>query len=122
MNLESINYFEPTDFAETLARRKASASQTLRAASEEDLRALITELLPDKTHPWTKSFTNFIEEHRSERAVRGETFDGIAFVYYPRSNRGIWYKESAGTLVGLGLLGEASLKALSEIALLPGHF
>jgi hypothetical protein len=122
MNLEPVNYFEPTNFAEALVRRKASASQTLRAASEEELRALITRLLPDKTDPLTKRFTDFIEEHPSERAFCGETFDGIHFVYYPRSNRGIWYQESAGTLVGIGLIGEASLKALSEIALLAGHF
>jgi hypothetical protein len=118
---EHTDYFEPVDFAETLARRKLSASQTLRAVSEEELRALIAQLLPDKEDPFTKTFTDFIEEHRSEPAVCGRTFDGIDFVYYPQSNRGMWYKKEAGAVVGIGLIGEAALKALSEIALPAGH-
>jgi hypothetical protein len=55
-----------------------------------------------------------IEEHSSEPAVRGETSDGYAFVYYPRSNRGIWY-ENSGHAFAVGLLGPTGLKALSEI-------
>jgi len=46
--------------------------------------------------------------------VRGETSDGIAFVYYPRSNRGIWYERS-GKELGVGMLGPTDLNALAEI-------
>ena len=106
---------EPINFAELLAQRKASAQQTLREISEQKLRALIAKLFPDGTHPWAESFASFIAEHQSERALQGETLDGIDFVYYPKSNRGIWYQYQ-NRLVGVGLLGEASLRELSEIS------
>jgi len=70
MNLEPINYFEPTNSAEMLARRKESARHTLRTASPEELHALVEELFPDGTHPWAATFSQFIDEHRSERAIR----------------------------------------------------
>jgi hypothetical protein len=106
--------YEPSGFAEKLNQRKESARRTLREASCEELRALVLELFPDGGHPWAVPFSQFIEEHSSERAVRGETSDGFAFVYYPQSNRGIWY-EHTGKAIGVGLLGQTSLKALSEI-------
>ena len=81
--------YESSGFAEKLNQRKESARRTL-------------------------PFSQFIEEHCSERAVRGETSDGFAFVYYPQSNRGVWY-EHTGKAIGVGLLGQTSLKALSEI-------
>ncbi len=68
---------DPTGFAENLALRKESARQTLRVASKEELHALIAELFPpDTVHPFYEPFSQFIEEHRSETAVRGETSDG----------------------------------------------
>jgi hypothetical protein len=85
------------------------------------LRALVGELFPDGVHPWAVSFSQFIEEHHAEPAVRGETSDGIAFVYYPRSNRGIWF-EHTGKALGVGLLSQTSLKTLSEIVSETGHF
>jgi hypothetical protein len=105
---------EPTNFAELLAQRRASAQETLREVSNEELRALIAKLFPDGTHPWSESFTNFIDEHQSERALQGETSDGISFVYYQKTNRGIWYQYQ-NSLRGVGLLGETSLRVLSEI-------
>ena len=100
MNLEPINSFEPTNSAEILARRKESARHTLRTASPEELHALVEELFPDGTHPWAATFSQFIDEHRSERAIRGETSDAIAFVYYPRPNLGMWCKRAGGTVQG----------------------
>lgn len=111
---------EPSDFAERLIQRKESARQTLHGASSEELRALVRELFPDGTHPWAAPFSHFIEEHRSERAVRGKTSDGINFVYYPNVNRGIWY-EYIGKAFAVGLLGQTSLKLLSEITSEAGH-
>ena len=83
---------------------------------------MIGELFTDHTHPFAEAFSKFIDEHRSESAVRGETSDGIAFVYYPRSNRGMWYRSDGRTVEGVGLLGENSLKALSELCIVAGHF
>ena len=115
-------FSEPPSFSETLARRKESARHTLRPASPQELHALIGELFTDHTHPFAEAFSKFIDEHRSASAVRGETSDCIAFVYYPRSNRGMWYEYAGSMVQGVGLLGETSLKALSEICILAGHF
>lgn len=117
----SMMPYEPSGFKEKLTKRKESARQTLREASCEELRALVLELFPDGTHPWAVPFSQFIEEHRTEPAVRGETSDGFAFVYYPRSKRGIWY-EHTGKDLGVGLLGQTALKVLSEIVPESGHF
>jgi hypothetical protein len=113
--------YEPSGFAEKLIQRKESARQTLRQTSCEELSALVSELFPDGAHPWAVSFSQFIEAHRLEPAVRGETSDGFAFVYYPRSQRGIWY-EHTGKALGVGLLGQTSLRVLSEIVSETGHF
>jgi hypothetical protein len=112
---------EPTGFAERLAQRKESARRTLRDASTEELRDLIKQLFPDATHPFAEPFSKFIEEHASEKAVRGETSDHVSFVYYPRANQGMWYI-SNDEGVSVGLLGKSSLKALSEIAAETGRF
>jgi predicted extracellular nuclease len=112
---------EPTGFAERLAERKASARRTLRDVSSEELQALVAQLFPDGTHPFAEPFSKFIQEHDHEKAVRGETSDGISFVYYPRANQGIWYI-TIDDSVSVGLLGPAILKALSEIAAETGRF
>ena len=111
---------EPSNFAERLIQRKESARQTLHEASSEELRSLVRELFPDGAHPWAAPFSQFIEEHRSERAVRGKTSDGINFVYYQNVNRGIWY-EYTGKAFAVGLLGQTSLRLLCEITSEAGH-
>lgn len=105
---------ERETFSETLHLREASARKTLRKTSVEELQGLVVEIFTDTEHPWFASFLRFIEEHRSEPAYRGETSDGYAFVFYPRSNSGFWY-ENEGKEFAVGLLGPTSLKALSEI-------
>ena len=115
-------FSEPPSFSETLAQRKEAARNTLRRASSPELHALITEFFPDGTGPFAEAFTNFIDEHRSETAVRGETSDGVGFVYYPRSDRGMRCKYDRGTLLGVGVMSENSRKALSERCIVAGHF
>ena len=110
-----------SSFAEKLAQRKEAARKTLRPASEAELHALGHELFPDGTHPWAATFSQFIEEHKAEPALRGETFEGIGFIYYPRSNRGIWY-ERIGKASAVGLLDQTELKLLAEIASETGRF
>jgi hypothetical protein len=105
---------EPINFADILAKRKDSARNTLREASVAEIRTLVTELYPEGNHPFVEIFSKFIEEHRSERIFRGEAPDGIGFVYYPKSNAGIWYRY-VGKLASVGRLGPNGLKALAEI-------
>jgi hypothetical protein len=117
--LEPTNYADniypsPIDFAELSTQRKEAARQTLRPTSNEELLALCQQLFPDGTHPWAVTFSQFVEEHKAEPALRGETFERIGFVYYPRSNRGIWYQKM-GEAYSVGLLGENELKILSEV-------
>ena len=105
---------ESPHFAEKLSRRKEGALQTLRPKSTEELHALSHELFPDGTHPWAATFSQFVEEHKTEPAFRGEASEGIVFVYYPRSNRGIW-RERIGEVYAVGLLNGTALKMLSEV-------
>jgi hypothetical protein len=112
---------DPAGFAENLALRKESARSTLRQASREELQTLISDLFSDTAHPFYEPFSQFVAEHRSETAVRGETSDGICFVYYPRSDRGMWYTYT-GKRLSVGLLGTNSLKALSELSAEAGFF
>jgi hypothetical protein len=102
------------DFATILAERRASAEKTLRPISPEELKALATKLFPDGMHPWAEVFAKFIEEHPLEEALQGEVPEGVAFVYYPVTRRGLWYQYSGG-VKGIGPLSENSLKVLSEI-------
>ena len=104
----------PSSFAEKLAQRKESARNTIRETSVAEIRTLVTELFPDGTHPFVEPITRFIEEHKSERVYRGETSDGISFVYYPKADNGLWYT-FAGKLPSVGRLGRNSLKVLAEI-------
>ena len=104
----------PASYADKLAQRKESASKTIREASVTELRNLVTELFPDGTHPFVEPITRFIEEHKSERVYRGETSDGISFVYYPKASNGLWYT-FAGKQASVGRLGSNSLKVLAEI-------
>ena len=112
---------ELPDFADKVAQRREAARKTLRPASNEELQALGGELFPDGTHPWATTFSQFVEEHKAEPAVRGETFERIGFVYYPRSNRGIWYQR-IGEAYAVGLLDKTALKVLSEIVSEAGNF
>jgi hypothetical protein len=111
---------EPSTFAETLARRKESARRTIHEVSIGELRALVLELFPDGDHPFIEPISQFIEEHRSERALRGETSDHISFVYYPTSDKGIWYQYTSER-PSVGLLGPTSRKTLAEIVAEKGH-
>jgi carboxylesterase type B len=112
---------DPLNFAQTLGQRKESARRTLRQASTEELRALVLKLFADTVHPFAEPMSQFIEEHRSETAVRGETSDGVSFVYYPRTNRGMWYMYT-GQRLSVGVLGKTSLKALSDLTTEAGFF
>jgi hypothetical protein len=105
---------EPISFADKLAQRKESARRTIRETSAAEVHTLVTELYPDGTHPLAEVFSKFIEEHRSERVFRGEASEGAGFVYYPKSNNGIWYQYT-GKLASVGRLGPGALKALAEI-------
>jgi len=111
---------EPPTFAETLAQRKESARRTIHDVSVEELRALVHELFPDISHPFFEPISQFIEEHRSERALRGEASDRICFIYYPASAKGLWY-QYVGKLPSVGLLGPTSVKTLAEIVAGMGH-
>ena len=105
---------EPINFADILAKRRESARNSIREASVAEIHTLVTELYPDGNHPFVEIFSKFIEEHRAESPVRGETSDGFVFVYYPQSNCGIWYKY-VGKLPAVGLLGPSDLRMISEI-------
>jgi len=106
--------FDLSDLAEKFAERKESARRTLRDVSPKELHDLVLHLFPDTNHPFAEPVTHFVEEHKGERAVCGETSDGVSFIYYPQANRGMWYTKKDGSL-SVGLLASRSLKALAEL-------
>jgi len=105
---------QPVDFAEASLEREESARHKVRRASIQELQDLVHTLFPEGTHPWAAEFTKFIEDHRAESPVRGETADGFVFVYYPQSKSGIWYKYF-GKSPAVGLLGPSQLRMISEV-------
>ncbi|MEO6848184.1 MAG: hypothetical protein ABI443_11045 [Chthoniobacterales bacterium] len=105
---------EPVDFHEMLKARKDSAAETIHEISIDDVRALVDKLFPDVSHPWHEICNKFIDEHKAERILQGETSDGVGFIYCPNVNRGIWY-EFVGKARGVGIISERSLAALKEI-------
>lgn len=102
------------DFATLLADRRAAAENTIHPISQEELQALGAKLFPSVEHPWAATFAKFISEHPLEEALQGEVPDDIGFIYYPVTQRGIWYQIKDG-VTGVGPLGELALKALGEI-------
>jgi hypothetical protein len=101
-SLDYMNCLQPSDFDEKLLERRESARHTLRKTSSQESHELVRTLFPDGTHPWAAEFSKFIEEHRAESLVRGE------------SNCGIWYKYF-GESPAVGLLGPSNLRMISEI-------
>jgi hypothetical protein len=112
--LDYINSLQAFDFDKELVERRESVRHTLHQTSSQELHELVRTLFPDGTHPWAAEFSKFIEEHRAESPVRGETSDGFVFVYYPQSNCGIWYKYFDESLA-VGLLWPSHLRLISEI-------
>lgn len=102
------------DFESLLNERRAAAEKSLRPITTEELQALAAKLFPDESHPWGPLFSKFITEHPLEEAYQGEVEDGISFVFYPITRRGIWYQFADG-VKGMGPMGERGLTALTEI-------
>jgi hypothetical protein len=67
-----------------------------------------------RPHPWHKSFTQFLEDHKDETAYRGETSDGYSFVFYPRTSRGMWYRFDK-RLSGVGIISEKTMNFLTQL-------
>ena len=103
-----------SDLDEELMQWKETARQTLRNTSSEELQSLVDELFPNPADPWAEKFRELIAEHEADRAVRGKTTVQMEFVYYPRSNRGVWFQRLTETYA-VGLLDDITLKILSEI-------
>ncbi len=104
---------EPIDIADIIEKRRQSAQQTLREATDAELHALINELFPDVTHAWYESSLQFLKDHSGEQAYRGETEDGYGFVFFPKAHRGLWYM--TGPVRAVGILKERALAALDAI-------
>lgn len=105
---------EPS-FEEIVSARQESAAKSVRSATPEELRKLLDEIFSaDPSHPWHKSFTQFVEDHKDETAYRGETSDGYSFVFYPRTSRGMWYRFDT-RLSGVGTISEKTMNFLTQL-------
>lgn len=101
---------------EIRAHRREMAERTIRSSSPAEVQGLIDQIFAGRTsHPWFKTCTEFVAEHANELVVRGELPDGHAFIYFPKSNKGLWYK-AASTLESVGIISGKNLSTLAEIA------
>lgn len=105
---------EPT-FEEIVAARRESAAHSIHPIATAELEKLMEKLFADDpTHPWQAPFNSFVNEHAASSAYTGQTSDGYGFVYYPRENKGIWFRYR-GRLQGVGIIAEKGLAALGKI-------
>jgi len=111
---------EEFDIQAVWDHRREAAADSLRSASVEEIKQLINTIFTDRTtHPWFERFQAFVDGHNGETILRGEVPDGIGFVYYPKSNRGMWFK-SGMTLEAVGLVSGRGLTVLGELAAVRG--
>ncbi len=103
-------------FEEIRAQRREMAAQTMRAASSAELQATVAQIFAGRaSHPWYQTCMDFLAEHATERALRGELPENHAFIYFPKSNKGLWYKASP-EFEAVGVISGPSLTTLGEIA------
>ena len=101
---------EPS-FEEIVSARQESAAKSVRSATPEELRKLLDEIFSaDPSHPWHKSFTQFVKDHGDETPYRGETSD----VFYPSTRRGMWYRFDT-RLSGVGIISEKTINFLTQL-------
>ncbi len=105
---------EPFDFAETLRMRRESAATTIHEISADEAAALVSSLITDHESTLGADIAKFVADHTDERVVRGETFDGIAFIYYPKSRRGIWHSFQ-NDVRAAGVLSARAMDAIDGI-------
>jgi len=111
---------EDFDIQAVWDHRREAAAESLRSVAPEEIKQLINTIFTDRTtHPWFERFQTFVEGHNGETILRGEVPDGIGFVYYPKSNRGMWFK-SGMTLEAVGLVSGRGLTVLGELAAVRG--
>jgi hypothetical protein len=104
------------DMEEIRAHRREMAEKTMRSSSTAEARGLIDQIFDGRTsHPWYQTCVDFLSEHSAEAVLRGELPDHHAFIYFPKSNKGMWYKAEAA-LEAVGMLHGNGLKTLAEIA------
>ncbi len=107
---------EDFDLGEIRSRRREAAEATMRASTAAEVREMLGKIFEGRaTHPWFQACMDFLAEHGSEVVVRGELPDHCTFIFFPKSNKGIWYKFSS-TLEGVGMIGPQGLATLAEIA------
>jgi len=101
---------------EIRAHRREMAEKTLRASSIGEARDLIDQIFAGRTsHPWFQTCVDFLDEHEGETVLRGELPEHHAFLYFPKSNKGIWYKAESA-IESVGVIHGKNLQTLAEIA------
>lgn len=101
---------------EIRAHRREMAEKTMRPSSTAEVQSLIDQIFEGRTsHPWFQTCTEFLAEHANEVVIRGDLPDGHAFIFFPKSNKGLWY-EATSSLESVGIINGKNLSTLAEIA------
>lgn len=101
-------------FDETLRKRREAVAHSLRLATTEDLHKVGESLFGSPTHPWHKPFHDFVATHQASDVLFAEA-DGLAALYVPVTDQGLWFMTSDRTSGG-GPLPERGKQVFRELA------
>ena len=90
MTFETINMEEITE-----ARRKA-ITESIRAISLEETKALGEKIFASGDHPWREKFFTFLAENSGATIYHATTHDNVQIIYCPSEDKGIWFMPGTG--------------------------
>jgi chlorite dismutase len=107
---------EVVDFGEVQRQRKEAAEQTMKAVTAVQVAATLQKIfLNNSSHPWAQRSADFVEQHKTDTILSAELPDGYHVIFYPKVEKGLWYKLGA-RLEGVGMLQPPALEKLCGIA------
>ena len=106
---------DPYALESMLSARWEAIEQTLRPAEATYPAALVSVIFAGNvTHPWCAKATEFLSEHPTATAWRGELPDHYAFLYFPVQRSGFWYRFRE-SLEAIGPISPASMDKLDAL-------
>lgn len=107
---------EIVDFGEVQRQRKEAAEQTMKTVTAAEVAATLEKIfLNNSSHPWARRSADFVEQHKTDTILLAELPDGYHVIFYPKAEKGLWYKFGAH-LEGVGMLQTAALEKLCAVA------
>lgn len=100
---------------EIFAEREDWARRSMKETTAAEALTLVHTMFADNvTHPWYEGCQTFLAGNSGVRLVRGELPGGVAFLYAPAANSGMWFRFT-GSLEAIGKIGNRGLEILSRL-------